>query len=148
MEILKYKEYEGTAEIDMGRGVCRGKILFINDVVTYEASSPATLQKEFEAAVDDYIETCKVLGRESQRPLRGLFNVRVPPAIHKAATLRALKDEASLNDVVVKALAQYLGDKTEVNHNVTVKVDIEETSIRKMAATVSEEPKWEVLHVH
>ena len=38
----------------MTRSVCRGKILFIDDLVTYEAASPATLQKEFEAAVDDY----------------------------------------------------------------------------------------------
>ena len=34
MDILKYKDYEGTAELDMSRGVCRGKILFINDLVT------------------------------------------------------------------------------------------------------------------
>ena len=40
----------------MTRSVCRGKILFIDDLVTYEAASPAKLQKEFEAAVDDYLE--------------------------------------------------------------------------------------------
>ena len=56
MDILKYKDYEGTAELDMSRGVCRGKILFINDLVTYEAASPADLQREFEAAVDDYLD--------------------------------------------------------------------------------------------
>jgi hypothetical protein len=39
MDILKYKDYEGTAELDMSRGVCRGKILFINDLVTYADST-------------------------------------------------------------------------------------------------------------
>ncbi len=29
MDILKYKGYEGSTKIDMERGVCRGKILFI-----------------------------------------------------------------------------------------------------------------------
>ncbi len=61
MDVLKYKDYEGTAELDMERKVCRGKILFIDDLVTYEADTPAKLQHEFEAAVDDYIETCSSL---------------------------------------------------------------------------------------
>lgn len=148
MEILKYKEYEGTAELDMSRGVCRGKILFIDDVVTYESPSPAKLQREFEAAVDDYIETCTDLGRQPQRPLRGQFNVRIPPALHKAATLRALKDNVSLNDVVVQALDKHLSDKQEVNHNVTLKVDVHESTMRKIAASASEAPKWEVMNVH
>jgi len=68
MDILKYKEYEGSANIDMARKVCCGKILFIDDVVTFEASCPADLQIEFESAVDDYIETCKELKREPQKP--------------------------------------------------------------------------------
>lgn len=116
MDILKYKDYEGTAELDMSRGVCRGKILFINDLVTYEATQPSELQKEFEAAVEDYFETCVTLGREPQKSLKGQFNVRIAPAIHKAATLKALTDGTSLNDVVTKALDAYLNARIDVNH--------------------------------
>ena len=116
MDILKYKDYEGTAELDMSRGVCRGKILFIKDLVTYEAAQPTELQKEFEAAVGDYIETCAALGREPQKSLKGQFNVRIAPAIHKAATLKAVTDGTSLNDVVAKALDAYLNARVDVNH--------------------------------
>lgn len=116
MDILKYKDYEGTAELDMVRGVCRGKILFINDLVTYEASQPSELQKEFEAAVDDYIETCADLGREPQKSLKGQFNVRIPQELHKASTLRALTEGVSLNDVVVRALDAYINIRGEINH--------------------------------
>jgi predicted HicB family RNase H-like nuclease len=112
MDILKYKDYEGTAELDMSRGICRGKILFINDLVVYEAATPAQLQTEFEATVDDYLETCKALGREPQKPLKGLFNVRMPPALHKAAALRAAEENASLNDVVVRAVDAFLNTAT------------------------------------
>ncbi|MGZ5028974.1 MAG: hypothetical protein ACXWAT_06740 [Methylobacter sp.] len=70
MNILKYKDYEGTTEISMDSQVCRGKILFINDLVTCKASSPKDLQAEFEAAVDDYIETCTILNRDPQKPLK------------------------------------------------------------------------------
>lgn len=115
MDILKYKDYEGTAELDMARGVCRGKILFINDLVTYEATLPSKLQKEFEAAVDDYIETCATLGRDPQKSLKGQFNVRIPQELHKAATLRALTDSVSLNDVVVRALDAYINARVD-NH--------------------------------
>lgn len=116
MDILKYKDYEGTAELDMTRGVCRGKILFINDLVTYEAVLPSKLQKEFEAAVDDYIETCATLGREPQKSLKGQFNVRIPQELHKASTLRALTDGISLNDVVVRALDAYINARVDINH--------------------------------
>ena len=108
MDILKYKDYEGTAELDMSRGVCRGKILFINDLVTYEAATPADLQREFEAAVDDYVDTCNAVGNEPQRPFRGAFNVRVPKLLHRSAAMRAVADCTSLNEVVVPALADYL----------------------------------------
>lgn len=116
MDFLKYKDYEGTAELDMSRGVCRGKILFVNDLVTYEAAEPAKLQKEFEAAVEDYIETCAALKREPQKSLKGQFNVRIHPALHKAATLKALTDSTSLNDVVAKALDAYLNARVDINH--------------------------------
>lgn len=116
MDILKYKDYEGIAELDMARGVCRGKILFINDLVTYEAAQPTELQKEFESAVQDYIETCAALGREPQKSLKGQFNVRIAPTIHKAATLKAVSEGTSLNDVVAKALDAYLNTQADINH--------------------------------
>ena len=108
MDLLKYKDYEGTAELDMTRRVCRGRILFIDDVVTYEATSPEFLQQEFEAAVDDYLQTCIRVGKEPQRPFKGLFNVRVPAPLHRSAALRATRDGISLNEVVVSALTSYL----------------------------------------
>jgi len=145
MDILKYKDYEGTAELDMGRRVCRGKILFIDDVVTYEASSPAELQVEFEAAVNDYIETCATLGREPQKPLKGVFNVRTPPAMHKAAALRALADNVSLNDVMVRALDAFVNARSDINHNVRVTLDVDQDSLKTLVSSTSGKPQWGVV---
>jgi predicted HicB family RNase H-like nuclease len=108
VEILKYKEFEGSAELDMKRNVCRGKILFIDDTVTYESALIQDLQNEFEEAVDDYIETCKQIGKEPQKSCRGQFNVRVSPELHRAATRRSITDDTSLNEVVRSALQAYL----------------------------------------
>jgi len=149
VDILKYKDYEGTAELDMTRGICRGKVLFIDDLVTYESASPADLQKEFEAAVDDYLETCAMLGKEPLRPFRGLFNVRVTPAIHRSATLRAVADGVSLNDVVVRALDTFLNVRADVNHNIRVTLESTEGSpIKTFTSVASGKPQWGTAHVH
>ncbi len=148
MNILKYKDYEGTTEIDMDRFVCRGKILFINDLITYEADSPKLLQSEFEAAVDDYIETCADLGRDPQKPLKGQFNVRIPPTLHKLASLRAVQDKVSLNDIVVKSMNAYLSVNFYINHNVKITFENKEKPITTMIAGSNVETKWESLSVH
>lgn len=115
MEMLRFKGYEGSAELDMTRQVCRGKILFINDLITYEASSPTNLQHEFELAVDDYLSTCIELGREPQKPFRGLFNVRVSPTTHKSAVVRAASDGITLNELVVRAIEAHLNQPSAQN---------------------------------
>jgi len=148
VDILKYKDYEGTAELDMTRQVCRGKILFIDDLVTYEADSPSELQREFEAAVDDYIETCATLNREPQKSLKGQFNVRIPAALHKVAVLRALADNISLNDVVVRALDAFLHVQVDINHNIRLTVDVPEESMRMLTSSTSTEPQWGTINVH
>jgi len=109
--LKKYKGYEGTAEIDPEELICFGKIVCIDDLVTYEAQSPAQLQKEFEAAVDDYLQTCQKLGREPGKAFSGLFNVRVLPQQHRAAAARAMADGVSLNAVMGCALDAYLQDQ-------------------------------------
>jgi len=122
MNILKYEDYEGTAELDMERSVCRGKILFIDDLVTYESDTPIGLQTEFEAAVDDYLATCDQLGRVPQKPLSGTFNVRVTPQSHRAMKLRAIADGTSLNEAVASAFNCYIHGQSQVTNNHTYMV--------------------------
>ena len=114
MEIIKYKDFEGSVETDIERNCCRGKILFIDDLVTYESETLQGLQKQFEESVEDYVETCKQIGKEPQKPFRGLFNVRVKPELHRAAVKKAAADETSLNDLVSKALESYLSKTSTV----------------------------------
>lgn len=128
MNILKYRNYEGTAELDMERAVCRGKILFIDDLVTYEAQSPVQLQAEFEAAVDDYLSTCAELGRQAQKALSGTFNVRVAPQLHRAMKLRAIAEGISLNEAVSCAFECYLNGRSEVtNHHTYIVTEDSQT---------------------
>lgn len=130
METLSFNGYHGSIETEVADNVLHGKILFISDLVTYEAETLAQLQIGFQAAVQDYIETCQAIGKTPQKSLTGQFNVRVGEDLHKRASIRALTDNKTLNGVVVGALEAYLHQGAPVlnhvhthQHRVTVTID-------------------------
>lgn len=102
--ILEYKGYSGSVETSVTDECLYGKILFINDTITYEADTMAGLKTEFMAAVNDYIETCQEIGKEPQKPFKGSFNVRISPELHRSAALEAYKQGISLNELTFKAI--------------------------------------------
>ncbi|WP_010323006.1 type II toxin-antitoxin system HicB family antitoxin [Marinobacterium stanieri] len=108
--LLKHKGYYGSFDVCFDSGVLHGKVEFINDLVTFEASSVEELKNEFESAVDDYLETCEELGRAPNKTMTGSFNVRVGQDLHKQLAVAALKHKLSINQVVIDALTSYLGD--------------------------------------
>lgn len=63
---LKYKHFIADYEFYNEDSVFAGKILNIDDLITFESNTEEAIQKEFEFAVHDYIETCKELGKEIQ----------------------------------------------------------------------------------
>lgn len=144
MDTMTYKDFEGTAELDMARGVCRGKLLFIADLVTYQAETPAKLREAFEEAVDDYLETCRTLEREPQKPFRGQFNVRVSPALHRGAALRAKQDDVTLNEIVGRALDCFLHGPQLVLETRAVEVAVgnQEQKIVAIASVANNQTHW------
>jgi predicted HicB family RNase H-like nuclease len=122
MNILEYRGYQGTAELDLDRKICRGKVLFITDLVTYETNSIALLQQEFESAIEDYLETCAQLGKEPIKPANGLFNVRVPPELHRDVVLKARREDMTLNEAVNRAIRWYCYGAPTHNHNYAISI--------------------------
>lgn len=61
MALLTYKNFYGTTETTVsGKHThYHGKILLVKDLVTYGVDVKDWLQKAFEKAVDDYLDTCK-----------------------------------------------------------------------------------------
>jgi predicted HicB family RNase H-like nuclease len=60
---LKYKDYLATISYSAEDEVFYGKIVVINDLVTFEGTSVSGLKKAVREAVNDYIETCKEIGK-------------------------------------------------------------------------------------
>lgn len=106
--VLEYNGYTGSIEASIEDRCLFGKILFISDLVTYEAETVSDLEAEFIAAVDDYLLTCKEAGTDPQRPFKGSFNVRISPELHRKAAIEANKENISLNELTAKAIDAYV----------------------------------------
>lgn len=126
--LLSYGDFQGSADISVEDNCLFGRILHIDDVVTYEANSPQELEKSFHAAVDDYLAFCKEQGHKPCKPYKGVFNVRVGPNLHKKLAFLAKKKDISLNEIVNEALSEKVDVESRVagpvihhhNHFVTV----------------------------
>lgn len=143
MDVLKYKGFEGNVEIDLERNVCRGKILFIKDLIIYESESISGIKVAFEEAVDDYIETCSDLGIEPEKPLKGVFQIRISPELHKECIIRSIKDGVKLNETVERAINAYIHSKSEVHNSIHISLQkIEQPSITGQSSTSMTRPHW------
>ncbi len=110
---LEYKGYIGTVEFSAEDKVFFGKIHGINDVVTFEGTSVAELEKSFQDGVVDYLETCKTLNKAPDKVFKGSFNVRVSQELHQKTALLASKKGLNLNEIVKEALS-YLVKHEEI----------------------------------
>ena len=107
---LKYKKYVGTVQFDAEDSILHGHVLGINDVISFEGSSVAELEQDFKAAIDDYFETCRKIGKEPEKPFKGAFNLRIDPSLHEILVTGALRGGKTLNafvkDVLEKAVSE------------------------------------------
>lgn len=117
MKPLQYKGYLGAVDCDLEENCLYGKILHINDLVTYEAETPAGIKTAFEESVDDYLATCAEVGKDPDKSFKGTFNVRMAPELHKAAAVEAALQETTLNDFVSQAVAEKLAGRQVHHHN-------------------------------
>lgn len=113
METIKYKDFIGSVEVSIEDNCVHGKILFINDLVTYESDTPINLKAKFKAAVDDYLETCKALKIEPHKSFSGSFNIRIEPERHQELAIHAAQKNTTINQVVKKAIGKYLDQSSE-----------------------------------
>ena len=61
MNKLSHKGYTGSIEVSIEDNCLHGRILFIEDIVTYEGETVDDLATSFKDAVDRYVTYCKNL---------------------------------------------------------------------------------------
>jgi predicted HicB family RNase H-like nuclease len=110
-DLLTYKGYYGSAHYSAADEVFYGKLEGIDDLVNYEGTSVKELIKAFNEAVEDYLETCKEIGKDPNKTYKGSFNVRIPTDLHRNAAIYAASKDISLNDFVKTAIQYALMNK-------------------------------------
>lgn len=102
MNTVRYRDYQGAVEFDSDKLHIR--MLHIDDLITTEVDRASEVEAAFAELVEDYLATCAEIGKEPSKPFKGLFNVRVPPELHKQAAYAAATEDMTLNAYVLAAL--------------------------------------------
>lgn len=82
-----------------------GKVIGVNDLITFEGTSVSELKNSFQEAVDGYLETCETLGKSPDKTYKAVFNVRVSSKLYKKITTFAVQNDITLNGFVRSVLA-------------------------------------------
>ena len=68
---MQYKGYAARIEYDDEDGLFFGRIAGIRDGVGFHADTVEDLRAAFQEAVEDYLETCAMIGKEPQKSYSG-----------------------------------------------------------------------------
>jgi len=132
MNKLSYEGYLGTIEVSIEDNCLHGRILFIDDIITYEGSTIDDIKSSFEEAVDDYLAYCEETGVSADKPYSGSFNVRVGQELHREAAKTAFNNDMSLNEFVTQSIKISIEQNRVIKvehshqHTVTIKTDSQE----------------------
>jgi predicted HicB family RNase H-like nuclease len=108
--VITYKGFVGTVDFSSEDHLFYGKIIGIDDLVTFEGSSVAELESSFKYMVDMHIEDCQSEGKPIEKSYKGIFNIRVGPELHKKAAHTAKMKGITLNQLIKRALQKELED--------------------------------------
>lgn len=68
MESLEYKGYKTISNISILDGVYYGNIAGIKDMIMYQSDTVEGITEAFHSCVDDYLNFCKEIGKEPEKP--------------------------------------------------------------------------------
>ena len=142
-KLLNYKGYHGSVEFDLNEKILYGKILHINDLVTYEAETVIELNNEFKAAVDDYLETCKSLSKSPDKACSGSFNIRTTPDVHKRLSIIASAKGENLNTIANLAFNNFIDSHDgNLKPSTTIIVQVQQQKSLSTATGTGQSISW------
>ena len=94
---MTYKGYIARVEFDPRDNIFVGKVMGIEDSITFHGATVKELRADFQAAIDHYVADCAAKGRKPLKPASGKLMLRVSPEIHAKALTVAKASGKSLN---------------------------------------------------
>lgn len=104
--MLKYKGYTGVVQFDDAAMIFHGEVVGLRDVITFRGTTPEEITKEFKTSVDGYLDWCKELGQEPEKPFSGNIHLRLQPDLHAKLATEAKMNGVSLNNYINTALCR------------------------------------------
>jgi predicted HicB family RNase H-like nuclease len=118
VSVIEYKGYQGAVDYEDGQLVI--KILHINDSISTNSDAASEVPGAFADLVEDYLETCRAIGKPPEKPFSGTFNVRIGSELHRAAARAAARQGVTLNAWICAAIKERAQQGTpafEVGHH-------------------------------
>jgi len=106
MNAMAYKGYVARVEYDARNEIFVGRVLGIEDRITFHGATVGTLRRDFRAAIDHYLADCAARGRAPQKPYSGKILLRVAPEVHARVAMNAEAQGKSLNQWAAEILAR------------------------------------------
>jgi predicted HicB family RNase H-like nuclease len=94
---MVYKGYVASMIFDAEDKVIVGRVLDIDDIISFHGGSVAEFEARFEAAIEGYLAASLQLESAPERPASGKVMLRIAPEVHAAALKAASRSGTSLN---------------------------------------------------
>jgi predicted HicB family RNase H-like nuclease len=101
-----YKGYVASMIFDAEDKIIVGRVLDVDDIISFHGESVAEFEVNFHAAIEDYLAASKELGSAPERPASGKVMLRIAPEVHAAALKAAARNGTSLNKWAEVALGK------------------------------------------
>lgn len=104
MVTMRHGDFVARVDFDPELGLFHGRVVNIEDVVSFYGGSPAELQRELVKSVNTYVKVCKERGIAPSKSFSGRVNVRIPERLHRAIATAAATEDKSLNAWIAEVL--------------------------------------------
>lgn len=101
---MTYKGFHARVAFDAADEIFTGRLAGIRDVIGFHADTVDGLKAAFHEAVDDYVATCRAIGKDVRPPASGRLMFRVDPNVHARALVAADVAGKSLNQWAEEAI--------------------------------------------
>ena len=104
--MMTYKGYSANMVFDAQDKVIVGRVVDIDDIISFHGESVSEFEANFHAAIDEYLAASEELGSAPERPASGKVMLRIAPEVHAAALKAAARSGTSLNKWAEAALGR------------------------------------------
>lgn len=103
---MSYKGYRASMVFDAEDKIIVGRVMDVDDIISFHGESVAEFESNFHAVIDDYLAAARQLGSAPEKPASGKVMLRIAPDVHAAALKAAARSGTSLNKWAEGALGK------------------------------------------